>query len=66
MILLHQQCWIQWDPPGILQTKPPWIPGSLEPCLHLLGTTGSKGMLGLEMDQEPGPPNPCPGPLAVP
>lgn len=29
MILLHQQCWIQRDPPGILQTKPPWIPGAL-------------------------------------
>lgn len=29
MILLHQQCWIQGDPPGILQTKPPWIPGAL-------------------------------------
>lgn len=29
MILLHQQCWIQRDPPGILQTKPPWIPVAL-------------------------------------
>lgn len=62
MILLHQECWMQRDPQEF--SKSPWTPA--EPCLDLLGTTGSKGMLGLEMDQEPGTPNPRPGPLAIP